>query len=84
MGSRMKLSRSCSRGMPSGSFAAQVRAGPEMAVPKPTIVPNSAKISSSAASTRGMCNRSNMRKAGCSRSLRIMAKANGSTISLAT
>jgi hypothetical protein len=48
MGSRMKLSRSCSRGMPSGSLAAQVAAGPEMAVPKPTIVPNSARISSSA------------------------------------
>jgi hypothetical protein len=29
----MKLNRSSSRGMPSGSLAAQVRAGPEMAVP---------------------------------------------------
>jgi hypothetical protein len=39
--------------MPSGSLVAQVRAGPEMAVPKPTIVPSSARISSSAATTRG-------------------------------
>ena len=45
-------------------YAAQVRAGPEIAVPKPTIAPNSARISSSAASIRGTCNRSNTRKAG--------------------
>jgi hypothetical protein len=55
--------------MPSGSLAAQVRAGPEMTVPKPTIVPKSATISSSDAIVRGMCKPSNMRKAGCSRSL---------------
>ena len=63
---------------------AQVRAGPEMTVPKPTIVPKSARISSSDAIVRGMCKPSNMRKAGCSRSLRTMAKTNGNTISLAT
>ena len=80
----MKFSRSSTRGMLSGSLAAQVRAGPEMAVPKPTIVPNSAKISNSDASIRGTRNRSNIRKAGCSRSLRMTAKTNGSTISLAT
>jgi hypothetical protein len=67
-----------------GSLAAQVRAGPEMAVPKPTIVPNSARISSSAASIRGRCTRSNRRMAGCSSSLRMKAKTNGNTISLAT
>jgi hypothetical protein len=65
-------------------LAAQVSAGPEMAVPKPTIVPNSATISSSAASIRGMCSRTNVRKAGWSRRLRMMAKTNGNTISLAT
>ena len=70
--------------MPSGSLFAQVLAGPEMAAPKPTIVPNSATISNSAASIRGTCNRPNMRKAGCSRSLRMIAKTNGNTISLAT
>src|SRR3984957_6398512 len=84
MGARRKFSRSSSRGMPSGSLAAQVRAGPEMAVPKPTIAPNDVRIRSSAASIRGTCNRSNTRKAGCSRSLRTIAKTNGSTISLAT
>jgi hypothetical protein len=55
-----------------------------MAVLKPTIVPNSARISSSAASIRGTCNRSNVRKAGWSRKLRMIAKTNGNTISLAT
>ena len=84
MGARMKLNRSSSRGMPSGSFAAQVRAGPDMAVPKPMTIPKSARISSSAASIRGTCNRSNTRKAGCSRSLRTMAKTNGNKISLTT
>ena len=47
IGARKKLNRSSS--MPSGILAAQVRAGPEMAVPTPTIVPNGARISSSAA-----------------------------------
>ncbi len=42
----------------------------------PEGIPNSAKISSSAASIRGTCNRSNTRKAGCSRSLRTIAKPN--------
>ena len=84
IGTRMKLSRSSSRGMPSGSLAAQVRAGPEMAVPKPTIVPNRARISRSAAGNRGMYSRSSTRKAGCNKSLRTMAKTNGNTISLAT
>jgi hypothetical protein len=84
MGPFMKLSRSSSRGMPSGSLAAQVRAGPEMAVPKPTIVPKNARISSSDAIVRGTCKSTNMRKAGCSSSLRTIAKINGNTISLAT
>jgi len=54
-----------------------------MAVPKPTTVPNSVRISSSAAIIRGMRNRSNMRKAGCRRSMRTIAKTNGNMISRA-
>ena len=84
MGARKKLSRSSSRGMPSGSLALQVRAGPEMAVPKPIMVPNRAMISSSDATVRGKCRLTNTRKAGCSSSLRTIAKTNGNTISLAT
>src|SRR4051812_24769375 len=36
-----KLSRSCSFGMPSGSFCVQFAAGPDSAVPKPIKAPNS-------------------------------------------
>ena len=42
--------------------------GPAMAAPRPTIVPNTARISSNAASIRGTCHRSNSRMAGCNRS----------------
>jgi hypothetical protein len=59
IGARIKLSRSSSRGMPSGSLEVQVRAGPEMAVPKPIIVPNRAMISSSDAIVRGKCRLTN-------------------------
>ena len=52
-----------------------------MAAPKPTIVPNNVRISNSAAIVRGTCKRSNTRKAGCSKSLRVMAKTNGHDIS---
>jgi len=44
MGARRKLRRSSRRGMPSGSFAAQWPAGPEIAVPRPTIVPNKTRM----------------------------------------
>ena len=54
-----------------------------MAVPKATTVPNSVRISSSAAIIRGMCKRSNMRKAGCRTSMRMIAKTNGNIISRA-
>ena len=52
--------------------------------PKPTIIPNSVTISNSDAIGLGTCQRPTTRKAGCSTSLRIIAKTNGNTISLAT
>ena len=47
------FSRSCKRGMPSGSFVAHSVAGPETAAPMATIAPKKIRIRISAASARG-------------------------------
>ncbi len=69
---------------PCGSFAAQLPAGPDIAVAKPTIAPHNARIRNNAANALGTRKRSRIRVAGCSRSLSVKAKTNGNTISAAT
>jgi hypothetical protein len=83
MGACKKASRSSSREMPCGNFAAHVLAGPEIAAVNPTIAPTTNMINNSDVSVRVICNCSSVRTLGCSRSLRMKARINGNTISLA-
>ena len=82
-GASRNMRRCSRRGTPSGSFAAQLAAGPDTAVPNATTKARTAATSKRAPSTRGTRSLARKRSTGLSSRESAKAKTSGHTISAA-